>query len=111
CYHALAAAQKKLAGATTFIALANAKLQLAEKQKNIGKITKITYLEIKLALEEAKLSLIEKQEAVKKACRTLNIKLGRSPNEAVVVQSFISPEPLWDMAAILKKHRTDLRTT
>ncbi|MDD9139766.1 MAG: TolC family protein, partial [Candidatus Cardinium sp.] len=26
-------------------------------------------------------------------------------------QSFISPEPLWDMAAILKKHRTDLRTT
>ncbi|AWN82260.1 hypothetical protein DK880_00963 [Candidatus Cardinium hertigii] len=111
CYHALAAAQKKLTRATIFIALANAKLQLAEKQKNIGKITKVTYLEIKLALEEAKLSLLEKQEAVKKACRTLNIKLGRSPNEAVVVQSFISPEPLWDMTAILKKHRTDLRTT
>ncbi|MGI2298926.1 TolC family protein [Candidatus Cardinium hertigii] len=107
-YYELALAQKKCELSHTFTKVAASRLKIEEKKFRLGLVSKINYLNADLALKEANLALLEEQEVLKEKRRNLNLTLGRPLNEAILVQSTIPVEPMWDMEGITPEKVVDL---
>ncbi len=108
CYYELALAQKKWTLSHAFVKIAASRLEIEEQKFKLGFVPRIDYLNADLALKEASLSLLEEQEILKEKRRNLNVMLGRPLNEALVVESNIPVEPIWDIHAATKEKVVNL---
>lgn len=108
CYYELALAQKKCELSNTFTKVAASRLEIEAKKFRLGLVSKINYLNADLGLKEANLALLEEQEILKEKRRNLNLTLGRPLSQAILVQSTIPVEPMWDMDKVTPEKVVDL---